>query len=176
MGEYINIDDLKKEIESSRDIYNHPNRVVNGVADSFRQDGRVAMCNDILNKLESLHKGLLEVNLEKEIEQFEEALHGFDSVTSDDCKTIAQHFFELGLNAGVAGRKEAGWEIYRREAAKDILAGIVSNKVYFAHPDDCTKEGLENHRHLAEIAAYTAIIYVDELVRQLQSLSTPDQL
>lgn len=129
MGEYINIENLKKEQE-----------------------------------------GLQKVDLEKEIEQFEEALHGFDSVTSDDCKTIARHFFELGLNANLPERKEAGWEKYRREAAKDILAGIVSHDIYFAHPDDCTKEELENHRHLAKIAAYTAIVYVDELVRQLHLL------
>lgn len=122
-----------------------------------------------MENLKKEQEGLQKVDLEKEIEQFEEALHGFDSVTSDDCKTIARHFFELGLNEGVAERKEAGWETYRRTAAKDILAGIVSHDVYFAHPDTSTKEELEDHRHLAKIAAYTASVYADELIRQLQS-------
>lgn len=135
MGEYINIENLKKE-----------------------------------------QYGLQKVDLEKEIEQFEEALHGFDSVTSDDCKIIARHFFELGLNANLPERKEAGWEKYRREAAKDILAGMVSNKVCRAYPGDNIEEELKAQKHAAKRSAYTAIIYADELVRQLQSLSTPDQV
>lgn len=63
---------------------------------------------------------------------------------------------------------EPDWEAYRKETAKAILAGMVSNKVCRAHPDDDIEEELKAQKHAAKRAAYTAIIYADELVRQLK--------
>ena len=54
MAKYIDADLLQKEIEFAKSVYSHPKRVIHGVADAFRQDGRVAMCDDILKKLDSL--------------------------------------------------------------------------------------------------------------------------
>lgn len=56
MSKYINADLLRKEIEFAKTVYEHPNRVVHGVADAFRQDGRAAMCDDILKKIDSLQQ------------------------------------------------------------------------------------------------------------------------
>lgn len=53
---YIDADILRKDIEFAKSIYNNPQRVVHGVADSFRQDGRAAMCDDILKKIDSLQQ------------------------------------------------------------------------------------------------------------------------
>lgn len=60
MSKYIDADKLRAEIESCRDLYNHPNRVVHGVADAFRQDGRAAMCEDILSFLDTLEEPVSE--------------------------------------------------------------------------------------------------------------------
>lgn len=54
MAKYIDADLLRKDIESAKSVYSNPKRVVHGVADAFRQDGRAAMCDDILKKLDSL--------------------------------------------------------------------------------------------------------------------------
>ena len=56
MAKYIDAELLRKEIEFAKSVYSNPNRVVHGVADAFRQDGRVAMCDDILKKIDSLQR------------------------------------------------------------------------------------------------------------------------
>ena len=53
---YIDAEKLRKEIEFAKSVYGNPQRVVHGIADAFRQDGRVAMCDDILKKLDSLQQ------------------------------------------------------------------------------------------------------------------------
>ena len=53
---YIDADLLRKEIEFAKSVYSNPERVVHGVADAYRQDGRAAMCEDILKKLGSLQQ------------------------------------------------------------------------------------------------------------------------
>ena len=53
---YIDTDKLRKEIEFAKSVYGNPQRVVHGIADAFMQDGRVAMCDDILKKLDSLQQ------------------------------------------------------------------------------------------------------------------------
>lgn len=60
------------------------------------------------------------------------------------------------------------WSSFRRDAAKDILAGMVAKKVYHAHPDDCDEDELKDQQRAAKRAAYTAIIYADELIKQLK--------
>ena len=37
-----------------------------------------------------------DTSLEEEIERYEEEIHGYDSVSSDDCKNIARHFSRWG--------------------------------------------------------------------------------
>lgn len=51
MSKYINADLLRKEIEFAKSVYDNPKRVVHGIADAFRQDGRAAMCEDILKRI-----------------------------------------------------------------------------------------------------------------------------
>ena len=70
MGKYIDAEKLRQEIEFLRNIYNDPNRVIHGVADAFRQDGRVAMCDDILKKVESLQQEQSDADLEVEIKRW----------------------------------------------------------------------------------------------------------
>lgn len=69
---YIDADLLRKEIEFAKTVYEHPNRVVHGVADAFRQDGRAAMCNDILKKIDSLQQETSKISLEEFIEKIED--------------------------------------------------------------------------------------------------------
>lgn len=51
MNKYIDAEKLKAEIEFTKSVYDNPKRVIHGVADAFRQDGRAAMCDDILKKI-----------------------------------------------------------------------------------------------------------------------------
>lgn len=53
---YIDAEKLKQKIESLKKVYNNPNRVIHGVADAFRQDGRVAMCDDLIREIESIQQ------------------------------------------------------------------------------------------------------------------------
>lgn len=60
------------------------------------------------------------------------------------------------------------WSSFRREAAKDILAGMVANKVFRAHPDDDDEDYLKAQQRAAKRAAFTAIVYADELIKRLK--------
>ena len=62
---YIDADKLIAEIKFAKSVYDNPKRVIHGVADAFRQDGRAAMCDDILKKIASLQQEQPEVDLEK---------------------------------------------------------------------------------------------------------------
>ena len=53
---YIDADKLIAEIKFAKSVYSNPQRVVHGVADGFRQDGRAAMCDDFLKKIDSLQQ------------------------------------------------------------------------------------------------------------------------
>ena len=68
----------------------------------------------------------------------------------------------------IGTEKTVDWFAFRREAAKDILAGMVAKKVYHAHPDDDDEDGLKAQQRAAKRAAFTAIVYADELIRQLK--------
>lgn len=65
---YIDADLLRKDIEFAKSVYDNPKRVVHGVADTFKQDGRVAMCDDILKKIDSLQQEQQEVDLGETVE------------------------------------------------------------------------------------------------------------
>ena len=99
---YIDADKLIAEIEFAKSVYDNPKRVIHGVADAFRQDGRAAMCDDILKKIASLQQEQPEVDLEKEIEQYTIGFIGELKCYKDWTPRIARfarHFYELGLNA-----------------------------------------------------------------------------
>ena len=68
---YIDVDLLWKEVEFAKSVYDNPKRVVHGVADAFRQDGRAAMCDDILKILDSLQK--------------EQPTRGYDEAYLNEC-------------------------------------------------------------------------------------------
>lgn len=53
---YIDADRLRAEIKFAKSVYDDPKRVVHGVADAYRQDGRAAMCDDILKRIDSLQQ------------------------------------------------------------------------------------------------------------------------
>lgn len=92
---YIDADRLRAEIEFSKSVYSSPKRVVHGVADAFEQDGRAAMCDDILKKLNSLQPKQPDVDLEKEIIRYQREDMDRDTTVGD----VARHFYELGRNA-----------------------------------------------------------------------------
>ena len=73
---YIDADKLKAKIEFAKSVYDNPKRVVHGVADAFMQDGRAAMCEDILNKIDSLQQEQAEKDHELTIKDLE-LLHTF---------------------------------------------------------------------------------------------------
>lgn len=59
---YIDADRLRAEIKFAKSVYDDPKRVVHGVADAYRQDGRAAMCDDILKKIDSLQQDETQVD------------------------------------------------------------------------------------------------------------------
>ena len=93
---YLDADLLRKEIEFAKSVYDNPKRVVHGVADAFRQDGRAAMCDDILKKIDSLQQEQQEVDLEKEIEEYWIATGWSKVITLGKFKVIARYFYGLG--------------------------------------------------------------------------------
>ena len=93
---YLDADLLRKEIEFAKSVYDNPKRVVAGVADAFRQDGRAAMCDDILKKIDSLQQEQQEVDLEKEIEEYWIATGWSKVITLGKFKVIARYFYGLG--------------------------------------------------------------------------------
>ena len=72
------------------------------------------------------------------------------------------------LDFNICNQSDFDWSSFRREAAKDILAGMVAKKVYHAHPDDDDEDDLKAQHRAAKRAAFTAIVYADELIRQLK--------
>ncbi len=98
---YIDAELLRKEIEFAKTVYEHPNRVVHGVADAFRQDGRAAMCDDILKKIDSLQQEQPEADLEEEMDRFfeEMSIQEHENIFEDTYQMIARHFYELGLKS-----------------------------------------------------------------------------
>ena len=62
MTKYIDADSLRAEIKFAKSVYDDPKRVVYGVADAYRQDGRAAMCDDILKKIDSLQQDETQVD------------------------------------------------------------------------------------------------------------------
>lgn len=59
---YIDAERLRAEIKFAKSVYDDPKRVVYGVADAYRQDGRAAMCDDILKKIDSLQQDETQVD------------------------------------------------------------------------------------------------------------------
>ena len=96
---YLDADLLRKEIEFAKSVYDNPKRVVAGVADAFRQDGRAAMCDDNLKKIDSLQQEQQEVDLEKELEQYARNHPADDAGSYRNLIGIAHHFYELGKNS-----------------------------------------------------------------------------
>lgn len=105
MNKYIDADILRKEIEFAKSVYSHPNRVTHGVADAFMQDGRAAMCDDILKKIDSLQREQPNTDIEKEIKSWiRNHVKGGDLEPYKTIKKaviqwgeiVARHFYELG--------------------------------------------------------------------------------
>lgn len=59
---YIDSERLRAEIKFAKSVYDDHKRVVHGVADAYRQDGRAAMCDDILKKIDSLQQDETQVD------------------------------------------------------------------------------------------------------------------
>lgn len=96
---YIDANSLREEIVFMRDVYNNPKRVVQGVADAFRQDGRAAMCDDILAVMDAMEKDQQEqqeVDLEEEIEEYRMVNEWSESIPLNSFKVIARYFYGLG--------------------------------------------------------------------------------
>lgn len=93
---YIDAELLREDIEFAKSVYDNPKRVVYGVADAFRQDGRAAMCDDILKKIDSLQQEQQEVDLEKEIEEYRMVNEWSESIPLNLFKVIARYFYGLG--------------------------------------------------------------------------------
>lgn len=86
----IDKETIRKEIEFAKSVYSNPKRVVHGVADAFRQDGRAAMCDDILKSLDTLPEQPVG-GLEEEIENY----YGYIPDDRDKIES-ARHFAEWG--------------------------------------------------------------------------------
>ena len=135
---YIDADLLRKEIEFAKSVYNNPNRVVHGVADAFRQDGRAAMCDDILKKIDSLQqeqpcdtctndKGCVTCKggelwegkeqpseeLEEEIKRYLQEEHDRDTTVRDVARHFANWQKEQELKDAVEGKVVELGETYK---------------------------------------------------------------
>lgn len=62
MTKYIDADRLRAEIKFAKSVYDNHKRVVYGVADAYRQDGRSAMCDDILKRIDFLQQDETQVD------------------------------------------------------------------------------------------------------------------
>ena len=106
MTNYIDAEELKQKIESLKKVYNNSNRVIHGVSDAFRQDGRVAMCDDIISEIESLQQEQPNADLEAEVKEMiydsfydlgGVAIQGATKyITVEDVADLARHFAEWG--------------------------------------------------------------------------------
>lgn len=96
MQEYIRKGAVREKLQFAKSVYDHPNRVLHGVADGFRQDGRTAMCDDLLSWIDTLgEKSEVPTNpvdLEKEIKRYLQEVYDRDTTVSD----VARHFAEWG--------------------------------------------------------------------------------
>lgn len=111
---YISAEKLIAEIEFAKSVYSNPNRVVHGIADAFRQDGRAAMCDDILKKLDSLQQEQPKGNLEYWLEHF-----GMPKENIDNCITqIAQGYGACRYLEGIQHGAEAVNEIAKQEQSE----------------------------------------------------------
>lgn len=96
MAKYIDAEKLRAEIKFAKSVYDNPKRVVLGIADAYRQDGRAAMCDDILKRIESLQQEQPGVDLAREIEA---ASKRYPEVSYAKLSRIAKRFYELGKNS-----------------------------------------------------------------------------
>lgn len=95
---YIDAERLRAEIKFAKSVYDDPKRVVYGVADAYRQDGRAAMCDDILKKIDSLQQEQPEVDIKKELHAYI-CSDEYMNTREDGSLLIARHFYELGKNS-----------------------------------------------------------------------------
>ena len=96
------IETIRKEIEFAKSVYSNPKRVVHGVADAFRQDGRAAICDDILKKLDTLQ----EQEVDKQAGAYADEVLRLENEHPDWDKNViratAYHFFDLGCRHAAA--------------------------------------------------------------------------
>lgn len=104
---YIDADLLRKDIEFAKSVYDNPKRVVHGVADAFRQDGRAAMCDDILKKIDSLQQEQPMPDSTKLIELWHEDKEMLkEKDFRDDPWRLAHNAFLCGFSRGLAVKQE----------------------------------------------------------------------
>ena len=89
---YIDAEKLIAEIQSAKSVYSHPNRVIHGIADAFRQDGRAAMCDDILTKITSLQQ-------EQDMGEVSDGYHTFNEL----------YYYRMLYNAAFFNHLPKGW-------------------------------------------------------------------
>ena len=124
---YIDADLLRKEIEFAWSVYNNPHRVVHGIADAFRQDGRAAMCEDILKKMDSLQQ-----------EQQEDLASLINEATNVAKRIVDRDSFYNTLPQNLRNK-------YTSKAWREILEAITTMKEQ-EQPDVDFEKELKNER------------------------------
>lgn len=118
---YIDAELLRKEIEFAWSVYNNPHRVVHGIADAFRQDGRAAMCEDILKKMDSLQQEP-DKNLEEAAEKYRRA-----SCNAAMKPNIDGPIPEYGGNVKTAFIAGAQW--MKEQMMNDVVEGTLAGQL-----------------------------------------------
>lgn len=122
MGKLVDIEVIRKEIEWRKDVYNSLNRVIHGVADAFRQDGRAAMCDDLIKFLDELPEANLPKDLGEVAEKYaDDSCFGDPEFTAiklafeDGAKWMANHLNSYEQENKRDPRTQEKWKIFREK-------------------------------------------------------------
>lgn len=134
---------IRKEIEFAKSVYSNPKRVVHGVADAFRQDGRAAMCDDIIKFLDTLPEQPVSDHHEIEVEFRGEKV------------TVSREFYRDGeMNYSTSAQDDnVIWAALRAWCEKK---GITAFELYPKQPEQPASKELyeEVNRYYSDNFAY----------------------
>lgn len=124
---YIDAEKLIANIKFAKSVYSNPQRVVHGVADAFRQDGRAAMCDDILKELDSLQQEQPEVDIVTEYDEQFDSDPVYGKLANRNAGiAIARHFYDLGCRHAAVLYDDIEKERQRRCEQEPTIKGWVA--------------------------------------------------
>lgn len=118
---YIDADLLRKEIEFAKFVYDNPKRVVHGVADAYMQDGRAAMCDDILKKIDSLQQEQPELpQIERSEYYYHKGVYEGLSQGRADALKMLDEFMKRNANPVIVIKQQEQPEVDLEKASRNV--------------------------------------------------------